>query len=65
MFLTCIQMAKTKSKSILVMLESAAGTGSKLFYRRNRLKEKYILRKFDKRLGRHAIFIEKKKIKSM
>ncbi|XP_078001037.1 large ribosomal subunit protein bL33m-like [Glandiceps talaboti] len=65
MFLTSMRLAKAKSKKILVMLISAAGTGQRVYSIRHRLADKLVLRKFDKVVGKPVIFIEKKKIKSM
>uniref|UniRef100_A0A8C5MQV7 Large ribosomal subunit protein bL33m n=1 Tax=Leptobrachium leishanense TaxID=445787 RepID=A0A8C5MQV7_9ANUR len=40
-------VAKSKSKTVLVQMMSAAGSGYRFNTRRNRLKEKLILRKYD------------------
>ncbi|MEE6473601.1 hypothetical protein FKM82_010101 [Ascaphus truei] len=47
MFLSCVTFAKSKSKTILVQMLSAAGSGYRFNTKRNRLKEKLILRKYD------------------
>uniref|UniRef100_A0A8C6NZZ4 Large ribosomal subunit protein bL33m n=1 Tax=Nothobranchius furzeri TaxID=105023 RepID=A0A8C6NZZ4_NOTFU len=47
MFLTTVNLAKAKSKTILVQMVSAAGTGYFFNTKRNRLKEKLVLRKHD------------------
>ncbi|XP_068135750.1 large ribosomal subunit protein bL33m [Hyperolius riggenbachi] len=65
MFLTCVNFAKSKSKVLLVQMQSAAGTGYSFNMRRNRLKDKLILRKYDPIVKQHVLFIEKKKIRSI
>ncbi|XP_031695577.1 large ribosomal subunit protein bL33m [Anarrhichthys ocellatus] len=47
MFLTTANLAKAKSKTILVQMMSAAGTGYFFNTKRNRLREKLVLRKND------------------
>uniref|UniRef100_A0A3Q2GAG5 Large ribosomal subunit protein bL33m n=1 Tax=Cyprinodon variegatus TaxID=28743 RepID=A0A3Q2GAG5_CYPVA len=47
MFLTSVNLAKAKSKTILVQMVSAAGTGYFFNTKRNRLREKLVLRKHD------------------
>uniref|UniRef100_A0A8C7ZTB5 Large ribosomal subunit protein bL33m n=1 Tax=Oryzias sinensis TaxID=183150 RepID=A0A8C7ZTB5_9TELE len=47
MFLTTVNLAKAKSKTILVQMVSAAGTGYCFNTKRNRLREKLVLRKHD------------------
>ncbi|KAG8546019.1 hypothetical protein GDO81_019892 [Engystomops pustulosus] len=65
MFLTCVNFAKSKSKVLLVQMVSAAGTGYKFNTRRNKLKDKLILRKYDPIVRQHVLFHEKKKIRSI
>ncbi|XP_077345551.1 large ribosomal subunit protein bL33m [Lithobates pipiens] len=65
MFLTCVSYAKSKSKVLLVQMMSAAGTGYSFNTRRNRLKDKLILRKYDPVVKQHVLFIEKKKVRSL
>ncbi|XP_037551410.1 39S ribosomal protein L33, mitochondrial [Nematolebias whitei] len=65
MFLTAVNLAKAKSKNILVQMVSAAGTGYCFNTKRKRLSEKLILRKHDPRVNKHVLFIEKKKIRSI
>ncbi|XP_075122615.1 large ribosomal subunit protein bL33m [Leptodactylus fuscus] len=65
MFLTCVNFAKAKSKVLLVQMVSAAGTGYSFNTRRNRLKDKLILRKYDPFVKQHVLFHEKKKIRSI
>ncbi|XP_006012465.1 39S ribosomal protein L33, mitochondrial [Latimeria chalumnae] len=65
MFLTVVNFAKGKSKSILVEMVSAAGTGYRFNTKRNRLREKLILRKHDPLVNKHVLFFEKRKIKSI
>nr|XP_015212358.1 PREDICTED: 39S ribosomal protein L33, mitochondrial isoform X1 [Lepisosteus oculatus]XP_015212366.1 PREDICTED: 39S ribosomal protein L33, mitochondrial isoform X2 [Lepisosteus oculatus] len=47
MFLTAVNLARGKSKTILVQMVSAAGTGYCFNTKRNRLREKLVLRKHD------------------
>ncbi|KAL4624263.1 39S ribosomal protein L33, mitochondrial [Arapaima gigas] len=47
MFLTAVNLAKAKSKRLLVEMASAAGTGYSFTAKRNRLKEKLVMRKLD------------------
>uniref|UniRef100_A0A3B4V578 Large ribosomal subunit protein bL33m n=1 Tax=Seriola dumerili TaxID=41447 RepID=A0A3B4V578_SERDU len=47
MFLTTVNLAKAKSKTILVQMVSAAGTGYFFNTKRNRLRDKLVLRKHD------------------
>ena len=51
-----------KSNTVLVKLESTAGTGYFYVRKRNprRLQEKLAMRKFDPRAGKHVDFVEKK-----
>ncbi|MEE6473602.1 hypothetical protein FKM82_010101 [Ascaphus truei] len=65
MFLSCVTFAKSKSKTILVQMLSAAGSGYRFNTKRNRLKEKLILRKYDPFVQQHVLFFEKKKIRSI
>ncbi|XP_044130514.1 39S ribosomal protein L33, mitochondrial [Bufo gargarizans] len=65
MFLTCINFAKGKSKVVLVQMMSAAGTGYRFNTRRNKLKDKLILRKYDPVVKQHVLFHEKRKIRSI
>ncbi|XP_029316817.1 large ribosomal subunit protein bL33m [Cottoperca gobio] len=65
MFLTTANLAKAKSKAVLVQMMSAAGTGYFFNTKRNRLKDKMVLRKHDPFVNRHVLFFEKRKIKSI
>lgn len=65
MFLTTVNLAKAKSKTILVQMMSAAGTGYTFNTKRNRLKDKLVLRKHDPFVNKHVLFFEKRKIKSI
>ncbi|XP_073484881.1 large ribosomal subunit protein bL33m [Aquarana catesbeiana] len=65
MFLTCVSYAKSKSKVLLVQMMSAAGTGYSFNTRRNRLKDKLILRKYDPLVKQHVLFFEKRKVRSI
>uniref|UniRef100_A0A3Q3GBL5 Large ribosomal subunit protein bL33m n=1 Tax=Labrus bergylta TaxID=56723 RepID=A0A3Q3GBL5_9LABR len=58
-------VAKAKSKTILVQMVSAAGTGFFFNTKRNRLREKLVLRKHDPFVNKHVLFFEKRKIKSI
>uniref|UniRef100_A0AAQ4PLM4 Large ribosomal subunit protein bL33m n=1 Tax=Gasterosteus aculeatus aculeatus TaxID=481459 RepID=A0AAQ4PLM4_GASAC len=58
-------LAKAKSKTILVQMMSAAGTGYFFNTKRNRLREKMVLRKHDPFVNKHVLFFEKRKIKSI
>uniref|UniRef100_A0AAQ4NTW0 Large ribosomal subunit protein bL33m n=1 Tax=Gasterosteus aculeatus aculeatus TaxID=481459 RepID=A0AAQ4NTW0_GASAC len=60
-----IVVAKAKSKTILVQMMSAAGTGYFFNTKRNRLREKMVLRKHDPFVNKHVLFFEKRKIKSI
>ncbi|XP_063080031.1 39S ribosomal protein L33, mitochondrial [Engraulis encrasicolus] len=65
MFLTTVNLAKSKSKTILVQMLSAAGTGYCFNVKRPRLKDKMVLRKHDPLVNKHVLFFEKKKIRSL
>ncbi|XP_063297621.1 large ribosomal subunit protein bL33m [Pelobates fuscus] len=65
MFLTCVSFAKSKSKTILVQMMSSAGSGYRFNTKRNRLKDKLVLRKYDPFVQHHVLFYEKKKIRSI
>ncbi|XP_036398025.1 39S ribosomal protein L33, mitochondrial [Megalops cyprinoides] len=65
MFLTTVNLAKSKSKTILIQMVSAAGTGYRFNTKKNRLREKLVLRKHDPIVNKHVLFIEKKKIRSI
>ncbi|XP_041044660.1 39S ribosomal protein L33, mitochondrial [Carcharodon carcharias] len=65
MLLTTVNFAKSKSKSILVRMVSAAGSGYCFNVKRSRLREKIILRKHDPIVNKHVLFFEKKKIRSI
>ncbi|KAK2843678.1 hypothetical protein Q7C36_011893 [Tachysurus vachellii] len=65
MFLTAVNLAKAKSKTVLVQMMSAAGTGYCFNTKRGRLREKLVLRKHDPIVNKHVLFLEKKKIRSL
>ncbi|XP_059209296.1 39S ribosomal protein L33, mitochondrial [Centropristis striata] len=65
MFLTAANLAKAKSKTILVQMMSAAGTGYFFNTKRNRLRDKLVLRKHDPFVNKHVLFFEKRKIRSI
>ncbi|KAJ8401218.1 hypothetical protein AAFF_G00388000 [Aldrovandia affinis] len=65
MFLTAVNLAKGKSKTILVQMMSAAGTGYSFNTKKNRLREKLVIRKHDPFVNKHVLFLEKKKIRSI
>ncbi|NP_001290051.1 large ribosomal subunit protein bL33m [Danio rerio] len=65
MFLTTVNLAKSKSKTLLVQMVSAAGTGYSFNTKRGRLREKLVLRKNDPIVNKHVLFFEKKKVRSL
>ncbi|XP_073683337.1 large ribosomal subunit protein bL33m [Garra rufa] len=65
MFLTTVNLAKSKSKTLLVQMMSAAGTGYCFNTKRGRLRDKMVLRKHDPIVNKHVLFIEKKKVRSL
>ncbi|KAG5857959.1 39S ribosomal protein L33, mitochondrial isoform X2 [Anguilla rostrata] len=65
MFLTAVNLAKGKSKTVLVQMMSAAGTGYCFNTKKNRLREKLVLRKHDPLVNKHVLFHEKRKIRSI
>lgn len=65
MFLTSVNLAKAKSKVILVQMLSAAGTGYCFNIKRNRLADKLVMRKKDPLVNKHVLFFEKRKIRSI
>ncbi|XP_066531306.1 39S ribosomal protein L33, mitochondrial [Hoplias malabaricus] len=65
MFLTAVNLAKSKSKTVLVQMVSAAGTGYCFNTKRGRLREKLVIRKHDPLVNKHVLFLEKKKIRSI
>uniref|UniRef100_A0AAX7V7T5 Large ribosomal subunit protein bL33m n=1 Tax=Astatotilapia calliptera TaxID=8154 RepID=A0AAX7V7T5_ASTCA len=52
-------------KTILVQMVSAAGTGYFFNTKRNRLRDKLVLRKHDPFVNKHVLFFEKRKIRSI
>ncbi|KAK1170430.1 39S ribosomal protein L33, mitochondrial-like [Acipenser oxyrinchus oxyrinchus] len=52
-------------RTLLVQMMSAAGTGYCFNTKRNRLREKLVLRKHDPKVNKHVLFFEKKKIRSI
>ncbi|XP_072266086.1 large ribosomal subunit protein bL33m [Pyxicephalus adspersus] len=65
MFLTCVNFAKSKSKTLLVQMMSAAGTGYTCNAKRSRLRDKLVLRKYDPIVKQHVLFFEKKKVRTL
>ncbi|XP_030211636.1 large ribosomal subunit protein bL33m [Gadus morhua] len=65
MFLTGVNLAKAKSKTLLVQMMSAAGTGFCFNTKRGRLREKLVIRKHDPFVNKHVLFFEKRKIRSI
>uniref|UniRef100_A0A4W5RV77 Large ribosomal subunit protein bL33m n=1 Tax=Hucho hucho TaxID=62062 RepID=A0A4W5RV77_9TELE len=55
----------TTERTVLVQMVSAAGTGYCFNTKRNRLREKLVLRKNDPLVNKHVLFHEKKKIRSI
>ncbi|XP_015593786.1 39S ribosomal protein L33, mitochondrial [Cephus cinctus] len=64
MFLTNILMKKAKSKSIMVLMESAI-TGHKFVWIRERLADKLEIIRFDPYLGQNSLYRERRRIRSM
>uniref|UniRef100_A0A669CWY3 Large ribosomal subunit protein bL33m n=1 Tax=Oreochromis niloticus TaxID=8128 RepID=A0A669CWY3_ORENI len=52
-------------RTILVQMVSAAGTGYFFNTKRNRLRDKLVLRKHDPFVNKHVLFFEKRKIRSI
>ncbi|XP_061117091.1 39S ribosomal protein L33, mitochondrial [Conger conger] len=65
MFLTAVNLAKSKSKTVLVQMMSAAGTGYCFNTKKNRLLDKIVIRKHDPIVNKHVLFHEKRKIRSI
>ncbi|XP_054254720.1 39S ribosomal protein L33, mitochondrial [Indicator indicator] len=65
MFLTVAALAKSKSKYILVRMQSAAETGYCFNIRRLRLQEKLVLLRYDPIAKQRVLFTEKRKIRSI
>ncbi|XP_041034596.1 39S ribosomal protein L33, mitochondrial-like [Carcharodon carcharias] len=65
MLLTTVNFAKSKSKSILVRMLSAAGSDYCFNAKRSRLQEKLVLRKHDPIVNKHFLSSVKKKNKSI
>ncbi|MEE6473600.1 hypothetical protein FKM82_010101 [Ascaphus truei] len=63
--MVCTSLAWSCPRTILVQMLSAAGSGYRFNTKRNRLKEKLILRKYDPFVQQHVLFFEKKKIRSI
>uniref|UniRef100_A0A669C7F9 Large ribosomal subunit protein bL33m n=1 Tax=Oreochromis niloticus TaxID=8128 RepID=A0A669C7F9_ORENI len=57
--------AKSLLLTILVQMVSAAGTGYFFNTKRNRLRDKLVLRKHDPFVNKHVLFFEKRKIRSI
>ncbi|XP_039605474.1 39S ribosomal protein L33, mitochondrial isoform X2 [Polypterus senegalus] len=53
------------TRTILVQMLSAAGTGYRFNIKRSRVSEKLVMRKHDPIVNRHVLFFEKKKIRSI
>uniref|UniRef100_A0A8C1MWV2 Large ribosomal subunit protein bL33m n=1 Tax=Cyprinus carpio TaxID=7962 RepID=A0A8C1MWV2_CYPCA len=64
-FVVDVTVAKSKSKTLLVQMVSAAGTGYCFNTKRGRLRDKLVLRKHDPIVNKHVLFIEKRKIRSL
>ncbi|XP_061751693.1 39S ribosomal protein L33, mitochondrial [Nerophis ophidion] len=65
MFLTSVNLAKAKSKNILVQMVSAAGSGFVFNTKRSRIKDKLVLLRHDPIVNKHVLFFEKRKIRSI
>lgn len=59
------QVAKSKSKTILVRMISQAGTGFSFNTTRSRLREKLTLLHYDPVVNKKVLFVEQKKIRSL
>ncbi len=64
MFLSLCRTAK-KSKNVLVMLRSAAGTGIEVTAKRARLNDKIVRLIYDPVVKQRVLFVEHWKIRSM
>ncbi|XP_023941670.1 39S ribosomal protein L33, mitochondrial [Bicyclus anynana] len=64
MFITNVLLKKTKSKKIMVMMESVV-SGHNFNYIRERLADKLELIRFDPFIQRESVYKEKKKIRSI
>ncbi|XP_072175927.1 uncharacterized protein [Diadema setosum] len=53
------------STRVMVMLKSAAGTGTSIVTTRQRQKPKLMLIKYDPKVNQHVLFVENRKIRSM
>ncbi|XP_070294210.1 large ribosomal subunit protein bL33m [Salvelinus sp. IW2-2015] len=60
-----LQLDDEHGGTVLVQMVSAAGTGYCFNTKRNRLREKLVLRKNDPLVNKHVLFHEKKKIRSI
>ncbi|XP_049760696.1 large ribosomal subunit protein bL33m isoform X2 [Loxodonta africana] len=60
-----LQVAKSKSKTILVKMLSQAGTGYTFNTKRGRLREKLTLLRYDPVVNKKVLFVELKKIRSL
>ncbi|XP_028580276.1 large ribosomal subunit protein bL33m isoform X1 [Podarcis muralis] len=65
MFLTVANLAKSKSKYILVRMLSEAGTGFAFNMKRGRLEEKLVKLKYDPIVKQRVLFKELKKVRSL
>ncbi|XP_060610091.1 large ribosomal subunit protein bL33m [Anolis sagrei] len=65
MFLTAANLAKAKSKYILVRMLSEAGTGFAFNIKRARLDEKRVMLRYDPFVKQRVLFKEHKKIRSI
>ncbi|XP_020648779.1 large ribosomal subunit protein bL33m [Pogona vitticeps] len=65
MFLTGVNLAKAKSKYILVRMLSEAGTNYSFNRIRPRVHDKLVLVRYDPFVKQHVLFKEHKKIRSI
>lgn len=63
MLLSLIRYAK--SRDVLVLVSSCAGTGISKVLKRPRLADKLVVKFYDRKVRRHVLFKEVKKIKSL
>lgn len=64
MFVSLVRHA-AKARDVLVLVRSSAGTGHSKVLKRPRLADKLVVKLFDKKVRRHVLFIEERKIKSL
>ncbi|XP_078589972.1 large ribosomal subunit protein bL33m-like [Branchiostoma floridae x Branchiostoma japonicum] len=58
-------LEKPKSKNVLVLLRSMSGSGCSIVKKRGRTDDKVVAILYDKRVGKHCVFREERRIKSL